>query len=172
MQIVGSVLIYTASWLWFAVFVIHRAHVNMRTCTLYTEGWAHSHICTATTWLQSKGTLKHSFLKAVCASCSFSPFPLPVFHSLCCSPPHPFICVSQIASLSATYPILTRFSSTKLWGNTRWLCPKPHNARGGPSKSTATLPVKNLILLVLTKRHSMAAAILLEAQLNGVSRSA
>lgn len=87
-------------------------------------------------------------------------------------PPHPFICVSQIASLSTMYPILTRFSSTKLWGNTRWLCPKPHNTRGGPSKSTATLPVKNLILLVLTKRHSMAAAILLEAQLNGVSRSA
>lgn len=31
---------------------------------------------------------------------------------------------------------------------------------------------KHLIVLLLTKRHSMAAAILLEAQLNGVSKSA
>lgn len=151
----------------------YTAHVHMRAFTLYTEGWAHSHICTATTWLQSKATLKHSSLKAVCASCSFPHFPSQSSIHFAAPPHlHPFICVSQIASLSTTYPILTRFSSTKLRGNTRWLCPKPHNSRGGPTKSSATLPVKNLILLVLTKRHSTAAAILLEAQLNGVSRSA
>lgn len=90
LQIVDSVLIYTASWLWFAVFVIHRAHVNMRACTLYSEGWAHSHICTATTWLQSKGTLKHSFLKAVCASCSFPPISSPSL-PLTLLPPPPSI---------------------------------------------------------------------------------
>lgn len=135
-----------------------------------TQSHMHSYNLAA----KQRNTETFIFKGSLCFLLFFPPFPLPVFHSLCCPPhhPHPFICVSQIASLSTTYPILTRFSSTKLWGNTRWLCPKPHNTRGGPSRSTATLPVKNLILLVLTKRHSMAAAILLEAQLNGVSRSA
>lgn len=70
------------------------AHVNMRECTLYTEGWAHSHICTAITWLQSKGTLKRSFLKAVCASCSFpiSPPSLP-FTLLLPPPPSIHLCL-------------------------------------------------------------------------------
>lgn len=142
---------------------VHSLHRGMG-----TQSHMHSYNLAA----KQRNTETFIFKSSLCFLLFFPISPPSLPFTLLLPHPHPFICVSQIASLSTTYPILTRFSSTKLWGNTRWLCPKPHNTRGGPSKSTATLPVKNLILLVLTKRHSMAAAILLEAQLNGVSRSA